>query len=423
MATLANDLSLARIGQVSLGSAFERLFFSQFNEVFGCNGSTSDVCSWVHLLSDFTFSLANATKTATMVVQWSIRASCMALYGLTTNNPIFQDDARRWYTKSLNLQQNILAAGSLARGSKLGQRTTSKVRPLESFLIPPLMMCYYEVITRNPVGKPGDNDLQWMIHMEAAANILKLLGGPQALRKSGSTVARELYRTIRLGILCSSVGSGKSHFFSDKEWINQALKPSEKRPFDYLLDIMFDLPECLSQCNRNSTMTLPRQKGARSGHTTNFLLETRVYVNTLDRLDGWQQNSKVHILSFSESLVRAPLAEHRILLESIQVNNGSAYILTAMCFAGYVIAYRILYTLSSPDCDKRISHLDQQSQYADAILSIFFITRSPTSNMHWVFPLRAVSLFALSSSQQALAMNCLQTLGKNAGVGSLTQIF
>ncbi|KAJ5637373.1 hypothetical protein N7490_007252 [Penicillium lividum] len=413
---MANDCSLAKLGQISLGSTFEVLFFSQFNNVFGCNDSTSDVCAWVHLLSDFTPSQTNTTKSALMAAQWSIRASCMALYGSIARDPIFQEDARKWYTKSLNLQQSILAAESSPFMHGQGRRSTRRIGPLESFLIPPIMMCFYEVITRNS----PDDDVAWTIHMEAAANILKLLGGPKALRESGSHMAWELYRTIRLGILCSSVGKEKSHFFSDKEWITQAIRPSEMRPFDRLVDIMISLPEYLSQ---SSQMNVPPREEDPAGHTPNFLLQTRVHINVMDKLDDWQQDNKAHILSFSESLLRAPLAEHQILLESIRVKNGSAYILTAMCFAGYVIAYKILYSISRPECEKRITYLEQQSQYADAILSIFFIARSPASSMHWVFPLRAVSSFALSSSQQGLAMNCLQTLSKNAGVGDLAQIF
>jgi hypothetical protein len=419
----ANDCSLARLGQISLGSSFEQLFFSQFNDVFGCNDSTSDVCAWVHLLSDFTISQPHSTEKASMVVQWSIRGACMALYGSMTQNSTFQHDARRWYTKSLNLQHKILAASLSPIVNSQGRRITPKARSLESYLIPPLMMCYYEVVTRTSAGNAGDDDLTWTIHMEAAANILKLLGGPRALRESGSPVARELYRTIRLGVLYFSVGKEKSHFFSEEEWIMEALRASEKRPFDSLVDILIRLPEYLDRCRQTSSTTMPLQEEVHANNTAKSPLETQIYMEILERLDQWQQNGKFHLLSFSESLLRAPLAEHRILLESIPVKIISAYILTAMCFAGYVIAYKVLYTLSGPGCVKRSSHMEQQSQYANAILSIFFVVQSPTSSAHWIFPLRVVSSLALSSSQQALAMNCLRTLGKHAGVSSFETIF
>lgn len=130
------------------------------------------------------------------------------------------------------------------------------------------------------------------------------------------------------------------------------------------------------------------------------------------------------------SLTKAPLSEHRVLLGAIRGENISAYVLTAFCFAGYVITYRILHdcTLTKQWEDdneeaKRSRHLEQESHYADALLSIFIINRFTKSNTHWVFPLMVVSSLALTSSQRDLAANCFETSGKNAGVGGLEKVF
>ena len=99
----------------------------------------------------------------------------MALYGTLTGDVSIQSEAYRWYGDGLNSQRECLGGAAI---------------PSADAICAPMMMSYFEIVTSTtPDG--------WMLHMEAAAAMLAMLG-PEACRAG---FAHQMLRTVRLGMV------------------------------------------------------------------------------------------------------------------------------------------------------------------------------------------------------------------------------
>jgi hypothetical protein len=151
-AVTANAPSLQQIQQISLGPSFDQLFFSHFYDYFGSEDGTTDACSWLQFLPELATSsqdLRTDSHKDNTILQLSIRAPCMALYGLLVNDQSYQIAAYKWYAISLRHQRSRLKEACLSE-----KRQILSIPALQSIVVPPVMMCYFEIITggRRPLA-------------------------------------------------------------------------------------------------------------------------------------------------------------------------------------------------------------------------------------------------------------------------------
>lgn len=423
-------LSLHRQQEIRLGPVFDQLFFGHFYDIFGADTSPSGSCTWLKHLPNLAAKWNDDSNST--IMQMSIRAPCMALYGKVTSNPMYRVDAYKWY--GVTLREQISKLKDDPPGS-----SDSTMSALELALVPPLMLAYFEFITGggerpelahelHDYDGPDETSLSWAFHLEGAANMLQSYGGPQALRNATSPLPRQFYRTVRIGILYASMARQKAHFFSEESWITEPLSESEKNPFDKLVDVLIGLPHCLEQWSNVESMAIGN---GNFNESKRLRLKMQSH-ELLHKLDSWGQEHQLCLLSLPDPSTMPPVygdyspqvTPGHVLETGDQFDNSKCF-LAAMLFSGYATLYVLLYKLSSidPDDAKRsLIYLQQAQYYSEAILSIRVATAAFAPSPDWAFPLNVVSLLGPERRQQQMAVLLVADLESNSRLRKLTLI-
>jgi hypothetical protein len=250
--------------------------------------------------------------------------------------------------------------------------------------------------------------------------MLQLLGGPELLRThtQASDFIRQIYRTIRLGILYSSIGRQKSHFFSQDQWKGQPLSESNKSPTDHLIDNLISLPGYLEQWQRLSTN--PRDGKSRSCLDA----EARAL---LKQADNWRRRNQDILLPLPESFCEpeSTLGVSSTLESPLNEDyeHLSKYFLTAMLLSGYVALFALLCFLELGEDDEAVRYHRLACYHADKVLRLRSATSPLTASPNWVFPVKIVSLLGPELMQREMAAKMLEDLGRRTGLGKLGSIF
>jgi hypothetical protein len=396
---------------ISLGPSFDQLFFSHFYDVFGDQNATMDACSWIKHFPDLVTCEAIKVKDNSLILQPAIRAPCMALYGLLTDDQNFQIAAYQWYARSLQHQRLRLKHTS----SQLKQPSPSPSTyqtAIEATLVPPVMMCYFELITGGRRWQPDgtlsteDTSQGWAIHIEAGARMVQLIGGPEVWysKQHCSDIARQLYRTIQLGILHTSLGRQKGHFFSQGKWMRQPPDGSEKTPLDYLMDILLRLPGCLEMWNMMSSLPSSDELHAR--------LEAEIW-ELLGQADEWRQRHRDLVHSLDESA-----EPHEIIHTPGDDTDLSKHSLTAMLLAGYVTLYSLLWLLGPTSI-----YREQAFDYGKVIIRLAKDAVLVSASPNWASPLKIVSTLSPDLDQRNAAFGILTDVERRTRLEMLKTIF
>ncbi|RDW74172.1 hypothetical protein BP5796_07614 [Coleophoma crateriformis] len=205
--------------QPSRAEAFDQLFFSHLFDECGRGIETIGACSWLGKLP-----ARLATSFTSPSIKYSVRATCMAFYGLLNGQVSIQTEARRTYVRALESRRADLCQGTL-------QVHMGRIMASEEAICLTLMLSYYELVCQtSPVA--------WIHHLRAAAAMIEAKGP----KECQSGFMHQLFRTVRLGIAFASVAEKTPHIFSQKSWVTiPFLGP--KTQLDILVDVLLSIPE------------------------------------------------------------------------------------------------------------------------------------------------------------------------------------
>lgn len=343
----------------------------------------------------------------------------MALYGLLTDDQNFQIGAYQWYAKSLRNQRSRLDEPSSLFKQGLPSPQTSHAA-IEEILVPPVMMCYFELITGGRRWQPDgtlsskDAGTGWAMHLEAGARMIQLIGGPEVWysKTHSSVIAGQLYRTIRLGILHTSLGKQKAHFFSEEKWTKEPPDGSDKTPLDYLMDILLRLPKCLETWQILS-YTSPSDE-------LHVQLEADIW-ELLGRTDDWRQRHGELIHSLDEP---TEVQNYGLILRS-QGHEAdlSKHSLTAMLLAGYVALYGLLWQLAPANVSPHDLHREQACEYGRTIMRLAKEALAIEATPNWAFPLKIISALSPEGAQREEAIVLLSDIERATRLEMLKTIF
>lgn len=115
-------------------------------------------------------------------VQYSIRATTMAFYGVKTGNLALQTEASNWYGRGMAEQRTEL--------EHLSAHPDNQQLSFTEVLAPVMFSMFESVMVTSPTG--------WAQHLHAASRMLEILG-PEACQYG---LANSLFRSIRIAMVC-----------------------------------------------------------------------------------------------------------------------------------------------------------------------------------------------------------------------------
>ncbi|KAK0653045.1 hypothetical protein B0T16DRAFT_455357 [Cercophora newfieldiana] len=152
----------------------------------------------------------------------SLLAACTARLGRQQNRPALVRESQKLYAKGLSAMRRDVNRNS--------------TRANEQNLAACLALMLYEISEC-----PGDSHDGYIIHYLGAMELLRIRG-PSA-HQSG--LAHSVFQLLRLHGVFQNILWSSNNFLAQPDWreLPWAPNPESKTPFDFLLDILFELPD------------------------------------------------------------------------------------------------------------------------------------------------------------------------------------
>ncbi|RDW67589.1 hypothetical protein BP6252_08985 [Coleophoma cylindrospora] len=362
--------------QPSRAEAFDQLFFSHFFDGCGKGIETIGACSWLGKLP-----ARLATSFTSRAIKYSVRATCMAFYGVLNGQVSIQTEARRTYVRALESRRADLGQGTL-------QTQMGRIPVSEEDICLTLVLSYYELVLKT-------SPAAWVHHLHAAAAMIEAKGPEEC--QSG--FMHQLFRTVRLGIAFSSVAAKTPHIFSQKRWVTIPFQ-GPKTELDILVDVLLSIPE--------HALIADRMIGAESIlDVREPLQDNKTAISALlSKLDG-QTRNKVELLPQADSSLAVPWQEPR----SSQL--GMCWDSVSMCLSvlrhtTYLICFALLASISTESSGTQ----SLAAYHSEAILGVveYTHTRYSASSLYMttIFSLDVICIWSPSAIHQACARRKLE---------------
>lgn len=375
------DANLPR--SVRQDQAYDQLFFAHFFDWFGRCPETLTACSW---LAKVPAIIARSSSLPNL--QYAFRATCMVFYGRSISNLDVQVEALTWYHRALRAQQRTLAATSTSvSGAGFGDTRSEQV------ICATLIMSYFELVVKS-------SEDAWMQHMDAASALLSHHDADLC----NTSYPYQLFRSARLGAICSSVLRRTPHRVATAAWSAARYQQHDKIALDYVLDVIECLPSLLAQ-----HAALPSTGAARYKPGIQIKIQVAALLRRLakwmnhfvisDDTDSYQDDcsdtSANHTPALENVALLVPLSRLTAVLPSTS-QHVPFTLLSCIFAAACVVCYGLLSSLEPENdlfsslardhCEEILLTTSELDQKRSAPVSDFYILAT--------FPLRVVAAWS-----------------------------
>ncbi|KAF1962706.1 hypothetical protein CC80DRAFT_499046 [Byssothecium circinans] len=212
--------------------ALDMAFITHFVQLLQGLRSYNREIPWITHLPDLG---QNASRPA---LRLSIRAASMAFYATVHRDPTILVDSYRWYTISLNCQRKSL--------DNLGADSI----PSDEEILVPVILSLYEVFA-------GTTTTSIWHHLKASTNIIAMRG-PKNI--TGSIYP--LFKAMRVSEANISTIFNTVSVFASSDWMTIPFANCTKNAQQLLVDILLQIPACISLCRTQGNLSLRKFFGA-----------------------------------------------------------------------------------------------------------------------------------------------------------------
>ncbi|KAI4254164.1 MAG: hypothetical protein LQ352_003243 [Teloschistes flavicans] len=341
-------------------------------------------------------------------VQYSIRATTMAFYGVKTGNLALQTEASNWYGRGMAEQRTEL--------EHLSAHPDNQQLSFTEVLAPVMFSMFESVMVTSPTG--------WAQHLHAASRMLEILG-PEACQYG---LANSLFRSIRIAMTYVLMQSNTAPALASEAWCKIPYRHRPKVIIDVLDDILLQLPACYTLRSRLRDMSeaLHPEADVVKEQITSMAQDLKSKLDWFwgyygDHLQGIKTLDPSEFTSIFDDVSRARVDSATFSLPIEFSDTFSAQII-GMYNAGCLLVGGLIRSMDSNNDD----YHSETNAHGESILSAVDYqeqlgpSHSGCSSM--IFPLRSLIVEARCEDQRKRARRAIVTWGQRRGIVKLCNL-
>ncbi|KAL9578287.1 MAG: hypothetical protein Q9212_005812 [Teloschistes hypoglaucus] len=407
--TLAH--SMDEITQMELPSWYQpskaEIFQQHYTAYF--IGNWFNPSSFLNKLNLWVFHIpAISCSSPSRAVQYSIRATTMAFYGVKTGNLALQTEASHWYGRGMAEQRTEL--------EHLSTHSDNQQLSFTGLLAPVMFSMFESVMVTSAAGSAQ--------HLHAASRMLEILG-PEACQDG---VANSLFRSIRVAMIYVLLSWDTAPALASEAWCTIPYIHRPKTIVDVLDDILLQIPACYILRTRWRDLKAAFHPDADTveAEVTTMAQELK---SKLDCFWGYHGDHLLGLKAFDLSDMdnmfddvprsRSHAAEFSLPVEFPDVFSAE---IIARYNAGCLLICGLLRCMDSAGYNNGA----EMNAHGESILSAVDyheqLGPSHSGCISMIFPLRSLIVQAKSEDQRKAAQRAIVTWGERRGVVKLCNL-